>query len=43
MTVPQNLEKALRALRLPKNEAVWWINAVCINQFDTVERNREIS
>lgn len=43
MTVRQNLEKALRALRLPKNEAVWWIDAVCINQFDTVKRNREIS
>jgi hypothetical protein len=43
MTVPRKPEKALRALRLPKNEAVSWIDAVCINQFDTVERNREIS
>lgn len=33
MTIRQNLEKALRALRLPKNETVWWIDAICSRSY----------
>ena len=37
-----NLESALRALRFPNRERILWADAVCINQFNTEERNEQV-
>lgn len=41
--VTQNLEAALRHLRDESGERTIWIDAVCINQADTSERNHQVS
>lgn len=38
-----NLEAALRYLRYPKKKLVIWIDAICINQYNTEERNEQVS
>lgn len=38
----QNLVDALRALRLQGQERIIWIDAICINQQDTQERNQQV-
>ena len=40
--VRKNLELALQALGSPDSIAVLWIDAVCINQEDILERNRQL-
>ncbi|CAG8957022.1 hypothetical protein HYFRA_00012502 [Hymenoscyphus fraxineus] len=42
-TVTQNLAIALRYLRLPEKPRRIWIDALCINQEDTSERNSQVS
>tara|TARA_R110002060_G_scaffold59782_1_gene69586 strand:- start:1561 stop:2070 length:510 start_codon:yes stop_codon:yes gene_type:complete len=41
--VPQNLESALRHLRLPSDPLALWADSVCINQDDTVERSEQVA
>ncbi|RDW81886.1 hypothetical protein BP6252_02998 [Coleophoma cylindrospora] len=41
--VGQNLELALDHLKLAKEPRVLWIDALCINQSDIAERNRQVS
>jgi hypothetical protein len=41
-TVTAGLERALRHLRLPNKKRVLWIDAICINQMDTTERNHQV-
>ncbi|KAH6678549.1 heterokaryon incompatibility protein-domain-containing protein [Halenospora varia] len=38
-----NLEAALRCLRYQNKELVIWIDAICIDQFNTEERNEQVS
>ncbi|KAH6717497.1 heterokaryon incompatibility protein-domain-containing protein [Leptodontidium sp. MPI-SDFR-AT-0119] len=40
--VRKNLSDALRALRLPTQSRLLWIDALCINQEDTTERNHQV-
>ncbi|KAJ3575182.1 hypothetical protein NPX13_g4120 [Xylaria arbuscula] len=40
--IGQNLDLALRDLRDPDEPRVMWIDAICINQVDIVERNRQV-
>ncbi|KAK3214936.1 hypothetical protein GRF29_19g1733159 [Pseudopithomyces chartarum] len=40
--VTDNLDCALRYLRLPKTRRTLWIDALCINQEDTFERNQQV-
>jgi len=40
--VTTNLESALRHLRLATESRVLWIDALCINQGDTLERNSQV-
>ncbi|KAG4441173.1 hypothetical protein IFR05_003344 [Cadophora sp. M221] len=40
--VRKNLFDALRALRLPTQSRLLWIDALCINQEDTTERNHQV-
>ncbi|PVH75596.1 HET-domain-containing protein [Cadophora sp. DSE1049] len=40
--VRQNLLDALRALRLPHEPRLLWIDALCINRDDTIERNHQV-
>lgn len=40
--VTNNLEGALRALRLAKQQRCVWVDAVCINQNDPVEQPRQV-
>jgi hypothetical protein len=42
LAVTQNLEIALRHLRIIDRSRVIWIDAICINQDDVVERNAEV-
>ncbi|KAH7370781.1 heterokaryon incompatibility protein-domain-containing protein [Rhexocercosporidium sp. MPI-PUGE-AT-0058] len=39
----KNLVEALRALRLQSEERILWIDAICINQANVDERNRQVS
>jgi hypothetical protein len=40
--VTANLEAALQVLRLPDRARMIWIDAICINQGDVQERNRQV-
>ncbi|OBT67383.1 hypothetical protein VE03_03077 [Pseudogymnoascus sp. 23342-1-I1] len=40
--VTPHLENALRHLRLPSKDRTMWIDAVCINQSDDVERGEQV-
>lgn len=40
--VTRNLDSALRALRRATEERRLWVDALCINQSDIAERNREV-
>lgn len=42
ISVSSNLESALRHIRLADKFRVIWIDAVCINQLSTEERNRQV-
>ena len=42
LSITQNLSAALHRLRLPKEPRVFWVDAICINQDDVVERNQHI-
>lgn len=41
--VARNLFAALRQLRLATEERVFWVDAICINQSDLVERSEQVS
>ena len=43
LSVTQNLEAALRHIRLPELERTMWIDAVCINQVDSLEKTHQVS
>jgi ankyrin repeat protein len=43
LRITPNLKAALRRLRLPKESRLLWVDAVCINQDDIAERNRQVS
>lgn len=43
MTVTQNLEVALRNLRLPRETRQLWVDALCINQKDKGEKGVEVA
>jgi hypothetical protein len=40
--VTTNLEAALRYLRQPTEESLFWIDAICVNQSDIQERNAQV-
>ena len=40
--IGQNLETALRHLRLPDRSRTLWIDAVCINQSDSIEKSHQV-
>jgi hypothetical protein len=44
MTIPvgRNLEAALKRLRYPEQKRVLWIDALCINQADPLEKNSQV-
>jgi hypothetical protein len=42
LSIRQNLDVALRHLRKSSESRVLWIDAICINQEDIEERNREV-
>lgn len=41
-SITPNLEMALRHLRRPSAERTLWVDALCINQHDLVERSRQV-
>lgn len=41
--ITHNLEEALRHLRDETNERTIWVDAICINQYDTEERNHQVT
>lgn len=41
--VTENLEAALRRLRLAGKHRILWVDAICINQNDIPERNRQVA
>ncbi|KUJ23934.1 HET-domain-containing protein [Mollisia scopiformis] len=41
--IRSNLYLALRALRLPDRPRILWVDALCINQSDALERNSQVS
>ena len=41
--IPICARNAIRRMRLPDQERVLWIDAVCINQLDIQERNRQVT
>ncbi len=43
ITVTENLEGALRRMRLSDGIRVLWVDAICINQQNVLERNSQIS
>src|SRR5882724_7888649 len=42
MPVTQNLYDALRYLRQPDRERIMWIDAICINQKNDLERTQQV-
>ncbi|KAF2169445.1 hypothetical protein M409DRAFT_20664 [Zasmidium cellare ATCC 36951] len=42
LTVRLSLESGLRHLRYPDRELIIWVDAICINQADTSEKNHQI-
>ncbi|PWY81651.1 hypothetical protein BO94DRAFT_625795 [Aspergillus sclerotioniger CBS 115572] len=42
VSAPTNLEQFLRALREPKQDRVVWVDYLCINQHDILERNSQV-
>jgi hypothetical protein len=42
MLIRPNLDSALRSLRSPTNDLAVWVDAICINQRDTLEKNQQI-
>ncbi|GKZ48107.1 hypothetical protein AbraIFM66951_011862, partial [Aspergillus brasiliensis] len=42
IAVPTNLERFLRALRQPKEKRVVWVDYLCINQEDILEKNTQV-
>lgn len=42
MPLGANLEAAIRHLRLPHISSTLWIDALCINQYDRMERNHQV-
>jgi hypothetical protein len=40
--ITDNLCAALRALRLPDRDRFLWIDAICINQYDGVEKGSQV-
>lgn len=42
LQVTTNLESALRHIRDDFNRLVFWVDAICINQSDTLERNHQV-
>lgn len=40
--ITRNLEMALRYLRLPTAQRTLWVDAICINQNDPVERSQQV-
>ncbi|CAM1502335.1 Fc.00g043190.m01.CDS01 [Cosmosporella sp. VM-42] len=43
ISIRQNLESALRHLRLPDRGRILWIDAICINQNDLDERSSQVA
>ena len=41
--IARNLFAALRQLRLPSEERLFWVDAICINQRDLVERSEQVN
>ncbi|GAB1741780.1 hypothetical protein NU219Hw_g7189t1 [Hortaea werneckii] len=42
LEVPVSAERAIRRMRLRDQERVLWIDAICVNQADTSERNHQV-
>jgi hypothetical protein len=42
LEIGANLHSALRRLRLPERDRVLWVDAICINQHDVPERNKQV-
>ncbi len=42
MTIPPNLESALRHLRFTDKFRTLWIDAICIDQTNSVEKNKQV-
>lgn len=43
LSITQNCASALRRIRWPDKERVFWIDAICVNQHDTAERNAQVA
>jgi len=41
--VTENLEEALRDLRLENKELFWWADGICINQSDDIEKSQQVA
>lgn len=42
LTITANLETALRALRLPQQDRLLWVDAICIDQSSDVEKSHQV-
>ncbi|KAF4334940.1 ankyrin and het domain protein [Fusarium beomiforme] len=42
LKVPENLEVALRRLRLVDRYRILWVDAICIDQVSTIEKSRQV-
>lgn len=42
LEVPISAERAIRRMRLRDQKRVLWIDAICVNQADTSERNHQV-
>ena len=43
LSIMENLHSALQHLRNENESRPLWVDAICINQFDIIERNRQVS
>lgn len=43
LKITKNLDSALRAIRHPTYQQTLWVDAVCINQMDIIERSRQVA